>query len=51
MAPTLVASRTSLPPSGPLRLRPGKAVSVAPSGQDALASGSISFNKHWKIST
>ena len=48
MAPTLIASRTSLPPSGPLRLLPGKAVSVALTGQDALASNSTSFNKHWK---
>ena len=42
MAPTLVASRTSLPPEGALRLRPGpstgsgqaKAVSAAPAGED-----------------
>ena len=30
MTPTLVASRTSLPPEGALRLRPGKAGSAAP---------------------
>ena len=32
MAPTLVASRTALPPEGALRLRPGKAGSAAPAG-------------------
>ena len=29
MAPTLVASRTALPPEGALRLRPGEAGSAA----------------------
>ena len=48
MARTLVASRILLAPRGPLRLLPGKAVSVALTGQDALASDSTSFNKHWK---
>ena len=33
-APTLVASRTALPPGGALRLRPGKAGSAAPAGED-----------------
>ena len=33
-APTLVASRTALPPEGALRLRPGKAGSAAPAGED-----------------
>jgi uncharacterized protein len=33
-APTLVASRTTLPPEGALRLRPGKAGSAAPAGED-----------------
>ncbi len=33
MAPTLVASRASLPPDGALRLRPGKAGSAAPAGE------------------
>ncbi|HQS33108.1 MAG: adenosine deaminase [Polaromonas sp. 39-63-203] len=33
-APTLVASRTSLPPEGALRLRPGGAGSAAPAGED-----------------
>ena len=33
IAPTLVASRTSLPPEGALRLRPGKAGSAAPAGK------------------
>ncbi|MBA3595256.1 MAG: xanthine dehydrogenase small subunit [Polaromonas sp.] len=32
IAPTLVASRTSLPPEGALRLRPGEAGSAAPAG-------------------
>ena len=32
MAPTLVASRTALPPGGALRLRPGEASSAAPAG-------------------
>jgi xanthine dehydrogenase small subunit len=32
IAPTLVASRTTLPPEGALRLRPGKAGSAAPAG-------------------
>jgi general secretion pathway protein H len=32
VAPTLVASRTALPPEGALRLRPGKAGSAAPAG-------------------
>ena len=32
MAPTLVASRTALPPEGALRLRPGNAGSAAPAG-------------------
>ena len=34
MAPTLVASRTALPPEGALRLRPGKAGSAAPAGEE-----------------
>jgi FdhD protein len=34
MAPTLVASRTALPPEGALRLRPGKAGSAALAGED-----------------
>jgi len=33
-APTLVASRTSLPPEGALRLRPGEAGSAAPARED-----------------
>ena len=33
-APTLVASRTSLPPGGALRLRPGEADSAAPAGEE-----------------
>ena len=33
MAPTLVASRTTLPPAGALRLRPGEAGSAAPAGE------------------
>ena len=34
LAPTLVASRTALPPEGALRLRPGEAGSAAPAGED-----------------
>jgi len=37
MAPTLVASRTALPPEGALRLRPGKAGSAAPAGEEDVA--------------
>ena len=37
MAPTLVASRTALPPEGALRLRPGGAGSVAPADEDVAA--------------
>ena len=36
MAPTLVASRTTLPPEGALRLRPGKAGSAAPAGKEGV---------------
>ena len=38
MAPTLLASRSTLPPEGALRLRPGKAGSAAPAGKE-VASG------------
>ncbi|WP_240523271.1 DNA-3-methyladenine glycosylase 2 family protein [Polaromonas sp. AER18D-145] len=38
MAPTLVASRTALPPEGALRLRPGEAGSAAPAGEERTAS-------------
>jgi homoserine O-acetyltransferase len=34
LAPTLVASRTALPPGGALRQRPGEAGSAAPAGED-----------------
>jgi FdhD protein len=34
--PTLVASRTTLPPEGALRLRPGKAGSAAPAGEEVV---------------
>jgi xanthine dehydrogenase small subunit len=34
IAPTLVASRTALPPEGALRLRPGEAGSAAPAGEE-----------------
>jgi N-acetylmuramate 1-kinase len=37
IAPTLVASRTTLPPKGALRLRPGEAGSAAPTGESADA--------------
>jgi len=36
-APTLVASRTALPPEGALRLRPGEAGSAAPAGEDDVS--------------
>jgi tRNA threonylcarbamoyladenosine dehydratase len=36
MAPTLVAARTTLPPEGALRLRPGEAGSAAPAGQEGM---------------
>jgi len=36
VAPTLVASRTALPPGGALRLRPGEAGSAAPAGLKSL---------------
>ena len=37
MTPTLVASRTALPPEGALRLRPGKAGSAALAGEEGAA--------------
>jgi len=37
IAPTLVASRTALPPEGALRLRPGKAGSAAPTGEEGTS--------------
>ena len=40
-APTLVASRTALPPEGALRLRPGEAGSAAPTGREGPASGPL----------
>jgi FdhD protein len=42
MAPTLVASRTALPPGGALRLRPGKASSAAPAGEEGAPAVSAS---------
>jgi len=36
-APTLVASRTSRPPEGALRLRPGEAGSAAPAGKEGAS--------------
>ena len=48
VAPTLVASRTSLPPEGALRLRPGEAGSAAPAGEEGtptrVAGGATSDN-------
>ena len=44
MAPTLVASRTALPPEGALRLRPGKAGSAAPAGEDVAPTFVVSRN-------
>jgi FdhD protein len=43
MAPTLVASRTALPPEGALRLQPGKAGSAAPAGKDSFGSKNLVF--------
>ena len=40
-APTLVASRTALPPDGALRLRSGEAGSTAPTGREGPASGPL----------
>ncbi|WP_426145082.1 xanthine dehydrogenase small subunit [Polaromonas sp. DSR2-3-2] len=37
IAPTLVASRTALPPEGALRQRPGEAGSAAPAGEEVRA--------------
>jgi len=41
-APTLVASRTALPPEGALRLRPGEAGSAAPAGENQFPTPSTS---------
>jgi FdhD protein len=43
MAPTLVASRTALPPEGALRLRPGKAGSAAPAGKDTPSASLVFY--------
>jgi len=45
MAPTLVASRTALPPGGALRLRAGGAGPAAPAGQDGECLPSVAANK------
>jgi homoserine O-acetyltransferase len=37
LASTLIASRTSLPPEGALRLQPGKAGSAAPAGEEGTS--------------
>ncbi len=42
-APTLVASRTALPPEGALRLRPGEAGSAAPAGGQAPTRPGLPF--------
>ena len=42
IAPTLVASRTALPPEGALRLRPGKAGSAAPAGRQVTTHACLS---------
>ena len=41
IAPTLVASRTALPPEGALRQRPGEADSVAPAGEEVGAQSTL----------
>ncbi|MBC7610408.1 MAG: phosphotransferase [Polaromonas sp.] len=43
IAPTLVASRTALPPGGALRLRPGEAGSAAPAGTNGDRLGVLDF--------
>ncbi len=43
VAPTLVTMRTALPPEGVLRLRPGRAGSAAPAGQEDLPSSVAQF--------
>ena len=42
MAPTLVASRTVLPPGGALRLPPGKAGSATPAGEEGASTPVVS---------
>ena len=41
LAPTLFASRNALPPEGALRLRPGKAGSAAPAGEDGAPQSAV----------
>ncbi|MEO5606024.1 MAG: formate dehydrogenase accessory sulfurtransferase FdhD [Polaromonas sp.] len=43
MAPTLVASRSLLPPEGALRLRPGEAGSAAPAGEEEAPLAGLVF--------
>jgi FdhD protein len=43
MAPTLVASRTALPPEGALRLRPGEAGSAALAGEEGKPLAGLVF--------
>jgi FdhD protein len=43
MAPTLVAWRTALPPEGALRVRPGKAISVAPAEEDTPSASLVFY--------
>ena len=43
LAPTLVASRTTLPPGGALLLRPGEAGSAAPAGEEGASTYSASL--------
>jgi cytochrome d ubiquinol oxidase subunit I len=45
-APTLVASRTALPPEGALRLRPGEAGYAAPAGEDVVPPREL---KRWQL--
>jgi len=48
-APTLVASRTSLPPEGALRLRPGEAGSAAPAGEESATELVVPELKRWQL--
>ncbi len=51
LAPTLVASRTALPPEGALRLRPGEAGSAAPAGEEGASVSAPSAVAPYRYST
>ncbi|MGC1172604.1 cytochrome ubiquinol oxidase subunit I [Polaromonas sp.] len=48
-APTLVASRTTLPPGGALRLRAGEAGPAAPAGEDGVPALAVREMKPWLL--